>query len=88
MKAEGPVIAHQENNSATLRTLIGELVAIPGIIRKKKNQIYIYVKFAPPSGGATDCDDPVHGIASACNSMDLDFCEMDGCCDYIDNISC
>jgi len=38
-----------------------------------------------PSGGATDCDDPVNGIASACKSEDLDFCEMDGCCDFIDS---
>ena len=37
------------------------------------------------SHGATDCDDPVSGIAQACNSEDMDFCELDGCCDNIDS---
>jgi len=38
-----------------------------------------------PSGGATECDDPDHGIASACTSFDMDFCEMDGCCESLDS---
>ena len=37
------------------------------------------------SNGATDCDDWTSGIAQACNSEDLDFCEMDGCCDNMNS---
>ena len=43
-------------------------------------------RFSFCSNGATDCDDGIgNGIAQACNSEDLDFCEMDGCCDNIDS---
>jgi len=34
-----------------------------------------------PSNGATDCS----GIAQACNSADMDFCELDGCCENINS---
>ena len=38
-------------------------------------------KFPFCSNGATECDDGQGGgIAQACNSEDIEFCELDDCC--------
>ena len=77
MDSGKPVLAQMENNSATLRTMNGVMVAIPGKIHKKN----IVQLFSFCSNGATDCS----GIAQACNSADMDFCELDGCCENINS---
>ena len=77
MDSEQPVLAQMENSSAMHMTMHMDMVAIPGKIHKKN----IIQLFSFCSNGATDCD----GIAQACNSADMDFCELDGCCENINS---